>query len=393
MRNERGFRAVSEAKRGKPLHPDFKKKQDFKESIKHNGCSQRMTAFLLQKKGVNYMSGIIFSQASGLNDSVFGKSQEPIKSMITAGVESFEETSLLSKIFYMDKTKNFAEKYATMTSLGNFQDVGENGPTPQDGFQEGFCKVIEPSTWKLGFSITAEMMEDNKIGDISNAAKRFTTSYGRTREQFGAALLSNGHNAKMKWGKKEYSITCADGKPFFFKEHPSKVDGVSLKQSNLFKGAFSVLTLDAVQEAMQDFKDDKGNLLNVKPDTIIIPNSGPLKRAVLAAVGSELDPRSNNNAWNFQCGLWNVLVWAELPKTIGGEPYFILMDSDYMQQYECMPWLDRIKLKVDSYIDHNTDANVFKGRSRFAAGFNNWRGAALCGAGLTGGTDLTTLNA
>lgn len=70
------------------------------------------------------MSGIIFSQASGLNDSVFGKSQEPIKSMITAGVESFEETSLLSKIFYMDKTKNFAEKYATMTSLGNFQDVG-----------------------------------------------------------------------------------------------------------------------------------------------------------------------------------------------------------------------------------------------------------------------------
>lgn len=59
------------------------------------------------------MSGIIFSQASGLNDSVFGKSQEPIKSMITAGVESFEETSLLDKIFYMDKTKNFAEKYAT----------------------------------------------------------------------------------------------------------------------------------------------------------------------------------------------------------------------------------------------------------------------------------------
>lgn len=33
--------------------------------------------------------------------------------MITAGVESFEETSLLDKIFYMDKTKNFAEKYAT----------------------------------------------------------------------------------------------------------------------------------------------------------------------------------------------------------------------------------------------------------------------------------------
>lgn len=337
------------------------------------------------------MSGITFSVASGVNDSVFGKSQEPIKSMITSGVEAWEETSLLDKIFYMDKTKNFAEKYATMTALGNFQDVGENGATPQDSFEEGFCKVIEPSTWKLGFSITAEAIEDHKIGDITNGAKRFTTSYGRTREQFGAHLLASGHLSTMKWGNKTYSITCADKKPMFSEAHPSKTQGTKLLQSNLFKGEFSVAVMDAVQEAMQDFKDDKGNLLNVKPDTIIIPNSGPLKRAVLAAVGSELDPRSNNNAWNFQCGLWNVLVWGELPKTINGKPYFIMMDSKYMQEYECMPWLDRIKLKVDSYIDHNNHANVFSGRSRFAAGFNNWRGAALCGLGFANGTDLTDL--
>lgn len=337
------------------------------------------------------MSGITFSVASGVNDSVFGKSQEPIKSMITAGVESFEKKSLLEKIFYMDKTKNFAEKYATMTALGDFEDVGENGATPESGFQEGYCKVIEPSTWKLGFKITQEAMEDHKIGDIRNGAKRFTTSYGRTREKFGAALLSSGHLAKMKFGKKTYGITCADGKPMFSQEHPSKTQGTKFLQSNLFKGEFSVAVMDAVQEAMQGFCDDDGNLLSVMPDTIIIPNSGPLKRAVLAAVGSELDPESQNNAWNFQCGLWNVLVWNQLPKTINGEPYFIMMDSQYMQEYECMPWLDRVKLKVDSYIDHNTHANVFSGRSRFAAGFNNWRGAAMCGLGFANGTDLTNL--
>lgn len=337
------------------------------------------------------MSGITFSQSSGVNNSVFGKSQEPIKSMITAGVESFEETSLLDKIFYMDTTKNFAEKYASMTALGDFKDVGENGATPLSDIQEGFCKVIEPTTWKLSFAITAEMMEDAKIGDIKNGTKRFTTSYGRTREKFGAALLANGHATTMVHSGKTYSITCADGTAMFNVAHPSKTQGTKFKQSNLFKGKFCVETLDAVQEAMQDFKDDNGNLLNVKPDTIIIPNSGPLKRDVLAAVGSELDPRGNNNAWNFQCGLWNVLVWGELPKTINGKPYFILMDSQYMQEYECMPWLDRVKLKVTSYIDNNTHANVFSGRSRFAAGFNNWRGAAMCGEGFSSGTDLTGL--
>lgn len=337
------------------------------------------------------MSGITFTKAAGVNDSVFGKSQEPIKSMINAGIESFEEKSLVDKIFYVDNTKNFAEKYATMTALGDFEDVGENGATPVTGMQEGFCKVIEPWTWKNSFSISQEMMEDSKIGDIKNAVRRFTTSYGRTREKFGAALLANGMNRTMTFGKKTYEITCADGTPMFNAAHPSKTKGTKFVQSNLFKGAFSQAVLDAVQEHMQNLCDDDGNILNVMPDTIIIPNNGALKRAVFAAVGSELDPESNNNAWNFQCGLWNVLVWNYLPPTINGQPYFFVMDSQYMKEYECMPWLDRVKLKVTSYIDHNTDANVFKGRTRYGAGFNNFRGISACGLGFGSGTDLTSL--
>ena len=45
------------------------------------------------------MSGITFTKASGVNNSVFGKSQEPIKSLIIQGIENFEKQSLLSKIF------------------------------------------------------------------------------------------------------------------------------------------------------------------------------------------------------------------------------------------------------------------------------------------------------
>ena len=41
--------------------------------------------------------------------------------------------------------------------------------------------------------------------------------------------------------------------------------------------------------------------------------------------------------------------------------------------YTSLPFLDRLPLTVKSDIDPNTDANVFKGRARFMAGFNNWR--------------------
>ena len=144
--------------------------------------------------------------------------------------------------------------------------------------------------------------------------------------------------------------------------------------------------MDKVQEYMQGFKDDDGHLLNVAPDTILIPNVGELKRAVLAAVGSDLDPESSKNAMNFQAGLWNVLVWNYLPKTIGDKPYFIMLDSKFKDDYMCLPFLDRVPLTVKSDIDPNTDANVFKGRARFMAGFNNWRCISICGEGVSGTT-------
>ena len=315
------------------------------------------------------MSGIIFSKESGVNDSIFGKSQEPIKAIIMQSVESFQEKSLIDKIFYMDKSKNHSEKYTTETALGDFSPVGENGAYPETGFQEGFAKAIEPDTWKSQFAVTQEMVEDSKIGKIKSRAKQFTLSYNRTRERFGASLLAAGIKKTVTFGGKEYDATCADKTALFNPAHPSATKGGKHTQSKS--------------------PDDDGNLLNVMPDTIIIPNSGAMKRAVFAAVGSELDPDSSNNAWNFQVGLWNVLVWNYLPPTMSGKPYFFMADSQFLQDYMCLPWIDRVPLAVRSYINNNTDANVLTGRARFGAGFNNWRGIALCGEGFSEGTALS----
>ena len=329
------------------------------------------------------MAGIIFSEGSGIANSSFGKSQEPIKALIECNVEAFEEHSAIDKVFCMTTTRNYAEKYTSETSLGDFEDVGENGAYPKTGMREGYSKVIEPTTWKSSFEVTQEMVEDAKASKIRGRVNIFAGSFSRTREKFAAGLIAGGTGAKTGFGGKEYDTTSADGVPLFSKSHPSITGGTGV-QSNLFSGAFSQTVLDAMQEKMQMFTDDDGNLLNVAPDTILIPNVGSLKRAVLAAVGSDLDPATANNALNFQMGLWNVIVWPYLPAAIGGKPYFIMMDSQFKDNYECLPWLDRVKLTVQSTLDPNTDANVFKGRARFGAGFNNWRCIGLCGEGVTG---------
>ena len=331
------------------------------------------------------MAGIIFSEGSGVNDSVFGRSQDPIKAVIEENVEAFKEMSMIDKIFYMDKSSNFAEKYSQETSLGDFKDVGENGAYPVTSMQEGYEKTITPTTWKNKFEVTAEMLEDAKYGKIKSKANIFATSFNRTREKFAASMLAGGIGKTTTISGKKYDTTTADGVALFSQSHPSITKGTKA-QSNIFTGAFSQTVMDTMQEKMQMFTDDDGNLLNVAPDTIIIPNNGALKRAVFAAIGSELDSTSNNNAINFQLGLWNVLVWPYLPTGLGtgNKPYFIMFDSKFNHDYMALPWVDRLGLTVKSNIDQNTDANVWSGRARFGAGFNNWRGIAICGEGLTG---------
>lgn len=333
------------------------------------------------------MAGLIFSEGSGLQDSIFGKSQEPIKMFIEKRAEAFEEKSMLPEIFNMDRSNHWAEKFATLTAMEGFQPVGENGAYPLDGMQEGYTKVLEHMTWKDSFSLSREIIDDAKLLNLKSRPQSFITAYYRTREKFGAALMGAalGKKTSMEFAGHKFDAAAADGQPLFSKSHPSKVKGGS--QSNLFADAFSADALVALEERMQGFKGDSGELLDVLPTTIIIPNNYKLKQAVFSVIGAEKDPDvPGGNGANFVFGRWNVIVWNYLNQYVAdGTAPWIVMDRQYNEDYGSAVWLDRVKLEVRSELADN-DANVWKGYSRFIAGFNDWRGFAV--GGVDGGDRL-----
>lgn len=323
---------------------------------------------------------IIFSESSGLNDSIYGKCQAPIRMFLEKRGEEFEQNSVLKNLFFMGKSGNYADMMTTMTAMSGFEPVGENGAYPLDGMQEGYQKLLKYQTWKDSFSVSKEMMEDGKLMDMRKQPAAFMTSYNRTRELFGAALYGaamNGAGSVTFKGVK-FDLTGADGSNLFAKEHTPKVSGD--KQCNCFKDAFSVEALGKLETAMHLFRGDNDEILDVAPDTILIPEIATLKKDVFAAIGADKDPVSANNAFNYQYGRWNVIVWPYLNQfvTKGTSPW-VLLDSKYNETYGGAVWNDRVQLEVRSTIDENTDANVWRGRSRFNACFNDWRFAAIGG--------------
>ncbi|MBQ8173431.1 MAG: hypothetical protein IJ034_05785 [Mailhella sp.] len=332
------------------------------------------------------MANVTFTIGSGLNDSVFGKSQEPIQLFIEKKAEAFEAESMLPHLFHMGTSKHWGEKFTSMTAMDGFKPVGEGGAYPVDGMQESFSKFLEHMTWKDAFAITREMVEDGKLMDMKSKPAAFTAGWYRTREMFGSALYAGAVSGKSKidFMGKSFDVTSADKMCLFAKEHPSKLG--KRKQCNLFSDAFSNKALGAMESRMQDFRGDNEEVLTVAPTTIVIPNDYEMKMDVFAAIGADKDPNTANNGFNFNFGRWTVVINPYLNQFLAdGVKPWILLDSRYNEENGGAVWLDRTQLEVRSEIAQNDD-NLWKGYGRYIAGFNDWRFAAV--GGIAGGTAL-----
>lgn len=338
------------------------------------------------------MSGFLtVSIGSGLNGTIYGDCQVPLKAFLESRGEAFQRESLLPYLYRMEKSRHWAERYSSETAMGDFEPVGEGGDYPKTGFEDGYFRDIVNMTFKQSFSVTQELVEDCLLGTMKQRANKLVTAYGRTREKFGRILYAGGlYGTTVSYKGKTFACGSADGQALFSKTHPNKVNGA--KQTNLYKGTFTNTLLGKIETEMQNIKGDNGELLGVAPDTIWIPNDAALKDAVFSAVGADKEPTSGNNAFNYQFGRWNIIVDPYLTAALtdlgkSSEKPFFLLDSKFIELYDGPIFQDRVPLDVKSVIDNNNDNNVWQGRARFGAGFADWRFVAV--GNMSTGTDLT----
>ncbi len=330
---------------------------------------------------------MIFSEGSGLNDSIFGKVQAPIRKYLSSREEAYEKADVLFQVYGTQKSTNWAEGYSGMTGFDGFQPVDENGAYPQEEVREGHTKIIVNHTWKDSFAVSREMIDDDKVGALRNRPEGFLKGYYRTREQLGAAMLIGAiTGTSVTFRGTAFDASCADGGQLFSKTHAAKVKGAA--QSNMFSNTLSADALGLAETAMQNFKGDNGELLGIAPKTLLIPNDAATKKAAFQAVGSIDDPSTSNNAFNYQYGRWNIVIWPYLNQFIssGANVPWFLLDKEFSDLVGGLIWQERVALEVKSEIAGN-DANVWKGYARFGAGFGDWR--CICAGNISGGTALS----
>jgi len=110
------------------------------------------------------------------------------------------------------------------------------------------------------------------------------------------------------------------------------------------------------------FTDDRGDILNVMPDLLMVPPE--LEDDALVINKSALDPASANNAINPNQGRLSTKVWYYLTDSNA----WFMIDTARMKRD--LIWYDRIPLEFGREEDFDTFEAKFRAYMRYS---RNWR--------------------
>ena len=187
----------------------------------------------------------------------------------------------------------------------------------------------------------------------------------RRREKDAAALFNRATNA---------SYTGFDGKRLCATDHPSKAwvdtggsEGIE-ERSNVGTLAFSHDALQTTKNLMRATKNDRGDLISVVPDTLLV--SVALEEAVWEVIAADRKVDSSDWNPNIHQGRYKMIVWDQLEGTTAANSPWFLIDSRYSQMF--LTWFDRIPLEFAMEEEFDTLVAKFRAYMRYASGWSDW---------------------
>ncbi len=258
----------------------------------------------------------------------------------------------MGQLFNVQSTTKKTEDALGVGALGLMEPW--TGTVAYEDFNKGYKKTYTQAKFSKGMQIEEELVRYDQYNEIKKRTKRLATSAHYTRQVHGASVFNNAFNA---------SYLGADGVALCSASHPYSPSDATV-QSNT---GTSPLSLDAVDDTyvnMTRWKDDKGNMVAVNPDTLIVGPS--LRKTALEIVGSEQKPGSADNDINVYQGDFKVIVLPFLTDTNN----WFMADSTLMKDY--LNWYDSRKPDFSDTVDFDTEVAKYKVVGSWAYGWDHW---------------------
>jgi phage major head subunit gpT-like protein len=166
------------------------------------------------------------------------------------------------EIYETESSDRAFEEETKLSGFGAAPVKSEGAAIRYDNAQEAWTARYTHETIAMGFSITAEAVEDNLYDSLSS---RYTKALARamayTKQVKAAAVLNNGFAAGVTYG---------DGKTLFATDHPLTGGGTNSNRPSSGTD-LNETSLEAAIVQIQQWKDERGLLIATKPVKLVVP--------------------------------------------------------------------------------------------------------------------------
>jgi hypothetical protein len=252
--------------------------------------------------------------------------------------------------------KNFEEDIGT-SMFGLLQQKAENAGVSYDTANQGFVDRYTHVVYALGFSLSAEIVEDDLYDVIGKKkAQALAFSARQTKEVNGANVINRAFNS---------SFTFGDGKTLLATDHPNVAGGTWSNRmavdSDLSEAALEQAVID-----MGKYTNDRGLRISVMPKKLIVPVD--LLFDASKIMQTEYEVGTNNNTKN--------IVRTKFPGGVSVNHYLTDTDAWFIvtSVQGGMKYFER---RADTFKDDNdfeTDNAKYKVTGRYSFGASDKRG-------------------
>lgn len=237
----------------------------------------------------------------------------------------------------------------------NFEDSGR---VQYDDPNQGDKTTFTHAEFAKGVLVTRKFIDDNLTDVLTDNARALGDSLYRKREKSGASVFNNAFSSTTN--DDGFSTLGADGVVLCSASHPRSDDDATTF-SNTGTTALSKAAVSSTRVSMMAYTDDRGDKMDVMPDTILIPPD--LEDTAREITGSVLDPTSANNAVNPQAGRFRTIVWHYLTDANN----WWMLDSSRTREF--LRWYDRIPVEFAREEDFDTLQAKFRAYCRYSYGW------------------------
>lgn len=281
--------------------------------------------------------------------------------------ELFKRTS----IFPIDSSQKAAESTQGIGELGpdGWNEFQKTGRVGYDAFDRGFKTDLVHRRFAKGMIVERELMDDNLYAaagipkSVKQEVGKLADSAALHREKSAVNVFRNAFTDSGV-DDEGHPIAGSDAVGLCSEAHPLSPENAAT-QSNEGTLALSKDNIKETNLLMRRFTDDRGELVVIKPGTLLVPPE--LGDAARIIVGTDKDPDSAENAINTLKGRYKVVEWDYLTDANA----WFMMDDILKEEH--LVWYDRILPEFDSEGDFDTIQAKYRGYYRFSRGWDAWQ--------------------